>query len=214
MEARVSRLRTAAEDIYELVLRLPSALEHKPGQYVMLSFPGDDESRAYSIVRGGKEMTIYFKGQGSFTSRMVKVRKGDTIKVRGPYGRFVLPPGDARIVLVAGGIGITPLYAMAAELESTRAADAVLFYSARTRASMALLDEISRFRHVKVHLRATREGDQRVDAESIMREVPELGAANVFLCGPPVMIENFRTQLTGLGLPPERIWSEDFNGTA
>jgi NAD(P)H-flavin reductase len=99
------------------------------GQYVMLAFPDDTESkRPFSIVEyspSSMEILVLLKRQGSFTQRMFSSKVGQRLEVFGPYGSFTLhqngapengtATGKKPLVFIAAGIGITPIYSMLME---------------------------------------------------------------------------------------------------
>ena len=88
-------------------IRLEKTLDATPGQFVMLWLPGIDEKPfSLSKIKGGIEIT--FDKKGPFTEALYKIKKGERVGVRGPYGKgWKLEGGN--VCIVAGGLGLAPL---------------------------------------------------------------------------------------------------------
>lgn len=149
---------------------------------------------------------------------------GDEVMVEGPRGHFILEE-DRPAVLVAGGIGITPLRGMA-----RYAADAGLeipvrlVYSNRDEAEIAyreeletLADEEPTFELVHTLTRVDDDAEWdgrrgRIDADLLAEVSADLDEPAFYLCGTPGMVEDMRGLLRGLGVPSERVRYEEFWG--
>ncbi|MBN2570338.1 MAG: dihydroorotate dehydrogenase electron transfer subunit [Deltaproteobacteria bacterium] len=112
-------------DIFLLGFESPGiALEAKPGQFVMIRISDTYDPllrRPFSIcgIRDKNTVLILYRVLGKGTSLLSFKKKGDTVAVMGPLGRgFTLPEKDSTIILVAGGMGIAPLYFLAGELDN------------------------------------------------------------------------------------------------
>ncbi len=122
------------------------------------------------------------------------LRAGQTIEVSGPRNNFALVEDAPEVVLIAGGIGITPMWCMVQHLEKIGCSWR-LFYSARSRDKCAYLADIqaleaARPGRVKVHI-DDEAGGKHVDLKAILATVaPE---AHVYCCGPVRMLEDFET---------------------
>ncbi len=108
---------------------------------------------------------------------------GDTLTIRGPRNHFPLAAAG-RYILIAGGIGVTPLIPMIEELES-RGADWKLIYGGRTRCSMAFVDHLSAYGDRVTVWPADERG--LIDLDSVLGD-PQEGTA-VYCCGPGPLIE-------------------------
>ncbi len=101
------------------------ALESKPGQFVMIRVNNTYDPllrRPFSIcgVRDKETVLILYRVLGKGTSLLSLKKKGETIAVMGPLGRgFMLPEKDSTIVLVAGGMGVAPLYFLSGEIDNS-----------------------------------------------------------------------------------------------
>lgn len=105
--------------IMRLVLHTEIALEAKPGQFVHIQVStGLDPllRRPISIAEINvekKEITLLYRVRGTGTERLTQVKAGEKLSLLGPIGRGFTIPADGELLLVAGGIGVFPLFALA-----------------------------------------------------------------------------------------------------
>ncbi|WP_019570552.1 NO-inducible flavohemoprotein [Thioalkalivibrio sp. ALE11] len=222
---------------FELVPEDGGAIpEHRPGQYVSVRMDlleeGIVQPRQYSLTHppGSDALRISVKreaGNGAPDGRVSgrlhdALGEGDCVEVSAPAGDFVLPPGEHPLVLVAGGVGITPLLSMLHELDRAGMPRPVtLLHGVREREVRAFAGEIEalRARHperlkVAVFLedgdaREPHEYAGRVDPTRVASDMLP-PAAEVRLSGPLPFIRDQRDRLTDAGIPPERIVHEVF----
>ncbi len=209
-------------------LARPDDFAFEAGQFVTVRIRADgrEHARCYSIssapeVRGYLEISV--KRQGIVSSALhATARPGATLSVKRPGGAFRYPSGDDRpILLLAGGIGITPLISMlrhAASVEPSR--PVTLLYGAHTEADFAFADELAglsrRHPQLRVHLAAAHDATRpdvypgRIDDAFIRAMAPDLAHSVVLLCGPTPMIDALTATLAGLGVPAGQIRHEIF----
>jgi uncharacterized protein len=151
---------------------------------------------------------------------------GDRIRAGAPRGHFILDPTSRRpIVLLAGGIGITPLLAMLRELavrEATR--EVILIMGMRHHRDHPYRSEVAglarRMPNLTVHVRYSEqlahacEGQApdsfgRID-EALLRDLVPAAEADVYLCGPGPFMNAMDQALAALGVPDERVRFEAF----
>lgn len=146
--------------------------------------------RKYSLcARPGAaayEVAILREAHGRGGSRHIHeaVREGMALKLRGPSNLFRLDEEASCYVLVAGGIGITPIVAMADRLKAL-GRDYVVHYAGRSRASMAFVPRLQADHAGRLRLYAKDEG-QRADLAAIVAALPAGG--QIYACGPERMI--------------------------
>lgn len=178
---------------------------HLPGglvrQYSIASTPAD-RSRYVLCVR--REPA----SRGGSACVHERLRVGDTLTISAPRNLFALQPG-AHHVLVAGGIGITPLLAMAHQLVE-RGDSFELHYYTRSRSEVAferLLQERLGPQRVHVHC-----GDEGRDARQHLPEALKTGAAGhqLYLCGPAAFMAHVGAAAREHGWPADHIHSEAF----
>lgn len=215
------------EEIRTFRLQRPDDFAFKPGQFVMVrvQIEGTPVVRCYSITSAPSAtgyLEISVRAQGLVSRHLhLTLKPGMAIEVNGPGGAFVYPEGRRPVVLLAGGIGITPLLAMlrhALACEPTR--PVALLLSAKTAAHVPFAHELSLFakRHPQFRLAVTlsagstdpRFTSGRIDRQLIERVVPHAPEAVYLICGPLAMIDEMRRVLDALGVPPEQVHFEKF----
>lgn len=118
------------------------------------------------------------------------LREGDVVTVRGPRNHFRLPDSPERLVLVAGGIGVTPIRAMAG-WAAQQGVPYEVHYLGRASATMAFLEELRAEHGEHLHVHCSGEGS-RADLAALMAATAEdahAGRAHVYACGPQRMID-------------------------
>lgn len=165
-----------------------------------------------SAPAGPGSLRITVKAAGGHSRALASLRPGTRVWAEGPYGAFT-PERRSRtkVLLVAGGVGITPLRS----LFETLPGPVTLLYFARSFQDLALreeLDDIAAARGAGVHYAVDEPGGSSValTPESLSALVPDLAGHDVYLCGPPGMTAAARTALRGAGVPRHRIHHETF----
>ncbi len=163
------------------------------------------------------ELRITAKKLGDFTSTLPKLKAGTKVLVDGPHGVFTAKKiTQDKVLLIAGGIGITPLRALTEELAGNR--DLTLIYSAKTKTEAVLLDELKAIQSKRPYKLIEIYADEKVmgaefgrlNKEVLARLVPDLAERDVFLCGPPAMMDALKVAMTSLGLPRKQLHWERF----
>lgn len=196
----------------------------EPGQFMIVRFLARGfwwEAHPFSLSSepDGKTLRQTIKALGDFTRRVPQLRPGTRVLVDGPHGGFTARRcSNSRILLIAGGIGITPIRTLAAQM-AREGRDVILLYANRNRATLAFEKEFAAIAAaapcIKVIPVLSHEpewpGERGfVDGERILRLVPDVKDRDVFLCGPPVMMKMVRKALTELGVPHAHTHSERF----
>jgi vanillate O-demethylase ferredoxin subunit len=140
-----------------------------------------------------------------------EIRVGDTVETSLPRNNFALAEGAERHLLVAGGIGITPIMAMVAELRRRRA-DFVLHYCTRSPARTAFRDELDLLAAMGKVVFHYDDGDptKGLDVAALLRE-PQAGT-HLYYCGPAGMMA--AAKAASAEWPPENVHCEYFSGPA
>lgn len=214
-------------DIRTFRFARPAGLAFQPGQFmtVRLQIDGRDVTRCYSISSSPEAtayMEISVRRQGVVSGALhASIRPGAALQVMGPLGAFVYPAGDDRpLVLIAGGVGITPVASMVRHALATEPSRPVtLIYSARNDREFAFRDEwlslAKRHAQFQVFLASSATADPavypgRVDRALLVAAAPRLAQSIVCMCGPQPMLESMRTLLGELGVPEGQIRYELF----
>lgn len=199
------------------------AMSFLPGQHVAIEFGRESIiRRSYSLSDSpGKEtLRISVKreslGQGSryLHDRM---HVGDRLRASLPKGSFTLKEGNGPVILLAGGVGITPLLPMArAALEQGR--ETWLIQAARNGRQAAFEAELEAMRRdgLQWHRQFSRpepgdhyEAAGRLGPEWLIRHLP-VASAQVYICGPATFIEELYRGLAGRGVSEEQLHFETF----
>ncbi|AOY94813.1 cytochrome [Cupriavidus sp. USMAA2-4] len=213
----VESVAAAAQGVLRLRLRPADgrALPRwSPGAHIDVDCGGTGLSRQYSLCGdpsepGVLEIAVLKEEAGRGGSRWLheNVRAGARLTIRGPRNHFRFDEGCRRAVLVAGGIGITPISAMARRAREL-GIDYTLHYSGRARASMALLDELAALHGERLHVYAGDEG-QRADFAALLAGAS--ADTQVYACGPARMLEALQDCCAAL--PGDALRIEHFHGT-
>ncbi len=184
--------------------------EASPGAHVDLHL-SNGLTRSYSLVNSGMAPQRYVVGvkrdpKSRGGSRFVheQLRVGSLQTVSAPRNHFPLREDAGHSVLIAGGIGITPIWNMARHLESL-GASWELWYSCRSRADMAFLKELEAYGN-RVHLHFDEEAQCRMDIAAIVAAAPD--AAHLYCCGPAPMLAAY--EAAAAHRPPETVHLEYF----
>lgn len=195
----VARVHAATPVIRALELVRPDGGElpgWTAGAHIKVRLP-DGGFRAYSLVNAnpGPQATtapacyrlgIRLEDAGRGGSRFMHgLRPGDIVHVSPPVNRFPLKTGGGPVVLLAGGIGITPLLSMAATLSAEGGAFDFV-YAGRSRPHLAFLDELSALPGIRLTVHAD-DRDGMLDVQMLMAGLP--GDAALYVCGPVPMID-------------------------
>jgi ferredoxin-NADP reductase/predicted pyridoxine 5'-phosphate oxidase superfamily flavin-nucleotide-binding protein len=176
---------------------------------------GSVVTRQYSLVthphrRDTYEIAVLHEeaGRGGSAAIHAEWRIGTRLALDHPANQFPLHEDDRPAVLIAGGIGITPISAMARELHA-RGNSFALHYSGSTASDMAYRSQLSIEFPEQLHLYFTRStGGTRMDMQSILRSAP--ADALFYVCGPGRLIEAARSTAHELAIPPGRLQYESF----
>ncbi|MEU9497785.1 ferredoxin reductase family protein [Streptomyces sp. NPDC048196] len=157
-------------------------------------------------------LRITVKEAGGHSAALARLRPGTRVWAEGPYGAFTAARQRAsKVLLLAGGVGITPLRALFETLPD----EVTLVYRARRPEDLALrteLDAIAAARGAAVHYFVDEPAvySAPLTARALSRLVPDLAAHEVYLCGPPGMTTAARRALRGAGIPRRHIHHESF----
>lgn len=222
-QLRVSNVVTEAPGVISIYMagRDIDRLAVRSGQYFVWRFLTRDgwwRAHPFSIssAPNGSWLRITIKELGDWSKALQGVRVGTRVFIEGPYGiltgaRRTRP----KVLLLAGGIGITPLRALLEALPAKHG-DMSLIYrvgNARDIVFREELETLARARGATVHyLVGKRDGPagDQLDAASLERLVPDVRERDVYLCGPVPMMQHVERSLERLGLPPRQIHAERF----
>lgn len=211
-----------AHDVQRIVLQPQHPRHARAGSHVDLRLDLDARSvtRSYSVVRsedGGRRLTLSVQlapASRGGSRHMHALSVGDRVEMTQPLQNFPLGVGAARYVLVAGGIGITALVAMASVLRE-RGADYELLYVGRTRAVLPYLDVLADEHGERFHLHVDDEGTP-LDVGQVVDEVAGHEAATrteMYVCGPIRLMDALRRSWIDRGLAGPSLRFETFGNS-
>jgi predicted ferric reductase len=196
-------------------------LRAEPGQFFLWRFL--DRRRVWSAhpfslsaAPDGRSLRITVKALGDHTARLGGVRPGTLVLAEGPFGTFTESARrrEAKALLIAGGIGITPIMSMVERMRGDVVV--VVVYRAMTEADLVFreeLDELAARNGLAVHYVVgdhRGEGARLLSPEHLRELVPDLLERDVFLCGPPAMADAIRKNLRAAGVPRSHVHLERF----
>jgi predicted ferric reductase len=228
---RVSEVRKERGDTSTLVMHPEGhpGFRFSPGQFGWLTLWGSpfkitghpfSFSSSAEVTDGRVEMSI--RNLGDFTSAIYKVPVGERVYLDGPYGAFTIGnPADMH-VLIAGGVGITPMMSMIrtlADRSDTR--PAILLYGSRNWESITFREELEALKarlnltvvHVLANPSAGWTGEQGfITADVFKRHLPPPYADHeYFICGPDVMMDAIEKALGEMNVPLSKYHSERYS---
>lgn len=203
----------------KLTFRAKGKLQFVAGQYLELDVPhhrpdARGTRREFSIVSAPADLPTlriaYKNGDqkhpSSYKRALAAAEPGATLAVTGTWGDFILPRGEAPILMVAAGIGVTPFVSQLRQLKATgQQRDVVLVYVAAESSELAFRAELEDAdarvlvftRDEPQHLSAhwTWAQGVRLDAEGLERVVPDISSRHAFISGPPRLIADLAPAL-------------------
>ncbi|MFE4857758.1 ferric reductase-like transmembrane domain-containing protein [Streptomyces sp. NPDC056670] len=189
----------------------------RPGQFLRWRFLARGlwwTANPYSLSAPAhpRHLRITVKTAGGHSAALAGLAPGTRVWAEGPYGGFTANRRTApKVLLLAGGVGITPLRS----LFETLPGEVTLIYRARRVDDLALraeIDAIAAHRHATVHYVVDEPARHAspLTARALADLVPDLAAHDVFLCGPPAMARAAIQALRDAGVPAHRIHHESF----
>lgn len=217
------------EDVAKLILvsARGERLRRLPGQYLDVLLD-DGRRRAFSIANAPHEddtieLHVRRVAGGGFTTRVFDaMRPGAKLRVEGPLGTFVPREDSERpMLLMAGGTGFAPIKALVEHfLHLGTRRRMTLYWGARTPADLYLRGlperwarDVEAFRFVPVVSDAEQAGGMRSGLvhEALLEDHPRLDEVDVYMSGPPTMIDAGRHAFVDAGLPEERLYYDSFD---
>ncbi|RCW39646.1 propane monooxygenase reductase subunit [Halopolyspora algeriensis] len=238
---RVEAMEQLTHDItlLRLVVEGPDAFRFHPGQYLDITIPGSDEHRSFSMANlpqgqdGKLEFLIKRYPGGKFSGLLEEgLSVGDALTTTGPYGTFTLRAGsDRRVVFIGGGAGMAPILSVLRQIAAKGDFDreVVFYYGARTPDDLFLLDEIRdigvripNFRFVPCLSDSDEANWKEIGFDGAIGMVTDivddreskLSEADVYMCGPPPMIDAGLEMLVARSVPQEQIFYDKFTVSA
>ncbi|WP_196218259.1 ferredoxin reductase family protein [Streptomyces blattellae] len=174
-------------------------------------------SHPYSLSAAPRPdmLRITVKAIGDHSARLRELMPGTRVWAEGPYGAMTAQRRSrGKVLLVAGGVGITPMRALFETLPGA-AGDITLLYRANSTQDLALWDELAAIadeRGARLMYAVNSPDGERPDisADRLRQKLPDIDEHDVFMCGPPGFAQGVYEALRGAGVPARRIHHESF----
>ncbi|MCL4747688.1 MAG: cytochrome b N-terminal domain-containing protein [Burkholderiaceae bacterium] len=234
-DVRVESLELLTHDVMQLTLRLPEGarIAYSAGQYINVVLDDEGARRAYSFTtRSGSSDRIALHVRkvegGRFTTQVFEtMRAGDSLRIEGPLGSFVLhEPSERPLIFVAGATGFAPVKSLLEEAFALGIARPLyLYWGVRSRRDFYLYDlperwarEHANFRFVPVLSDPLPEdewhGRTGLVHQAILDDFPDLRGFSVYACGSVNMVNAARPAMIAQGLEGEACYSDAFTAAA
>ena len=226
--ARVSQIARDSTTTVTFSLTAERPIAFLPGQYVNLQVPGSKETRSYSFSSAPNSTELGFLirdvPNGLMSTYMrSKANTGDFMTFAGPYGSFYLRPQIRPILMLAGGTGLAPFLSMLLWLKDNPTDQPItLAYGVNTTEDLVELGTLAELKTVMPNLDyftvvVDKEcGHPRLGyvTEHLGPEHLNDGEVDVYVCGPPPMVEGVRKWIDGCGVTPKNFLFEKFSSSS
>lgn len=211
-------------------LERKEGFDFKAGQFVMITMPGYEPGdnwnkqlwRAYSVcsspMQDEIELCLSIKEPPSFTYFLDKtMQPGSKIKVKGPFGGFTMKDNTERLIFIAAGTGIAPIMSMARTLALAGSSVPVeMLYGYRNSSQFyygaelqQLAEKMENFQLLTI---ASREGPNPGHVQRLIESKDfENKAADIYICGPPKMVDEAKQIMLDKGFEKTRIHVEKYD---
>lgn len=213
--------------VLELAIEGAAAPAFLPGQYVNIGVPGSGDHRSYSFSTAPGDRSLGFLIKkipgGLMSTWLARARPGDRLDLTGPMGSFYLREGDGPLLFLAGGTGLAPFLSMLEVLARAGSRRHIhLIYGVTRDLDLVLVDEVAAYAgRLPNFTFATVVADPASDHPRkgwVTQHMPEdmlaAGEVDVYLCGPPPMVDAVRHYLDENGIRPASFHYEKFTPNA
>jgi len=213
---RVQAVVPEADDVVSVYVtgRHLDRLPARAGQFCVWRFPGHNNwwlanPFSLSAAPNGHTLRLTAKAVGATSAGLRRVPVGSRVFLEGPYGAFTsLHRTRPGVVLIAGGVGITPIRAL---LEERPAGDVIVLYRVREPREAVLFNEVRQLAR-RVHLLTgrTADGARPFDPATMRAAIPDITDRDVYVCGPAAMTAAVLDALKKIGVPATQVHAEKF----
>jgi benzoate/toluate 1,2-dioxygenase reductase subunit len=220
----VSEVNLISPSAIELKITADADIAFLPGQYVNITVPGTSETRAYSFssLPGSRELSFLIRNVpgGLMSSWLVgQAKTGDRVTLTGPMGIFYLRPVGRPVLMLAGGTGLAPFLSMLEHLQASGSSQPVhLIYGVTNKEDLVSVRELEAFAATidnftfKTVVANPQSAHPRTGyVTNHMEDAPiNDGDVDVYLCGPPPMVDAVLGYFREEGIEPASFHYERF----
>jgi predicted ferric reductase len=191
-------------------------LRARPGQFFLWRFLTSGrwwQAHPFSLSAApdGRRLRITVKDSGDFSAGLRLLQPGTRVLAEGPFGAFTAEARRRRrVVLIAGGAGITPIRALLETIPG-EPGDIALVYRVPCADALVFreeIEELARGRGAELHYAIGEDCD--LSGHALARLIPDISERDAFVSGPPGMVETTRASLLAAGMPRRHIFTERF----
>lgn len=226
-DATLSSIVTHADAAVQVCFTLDQAPVFLPGQYVNIAVPGGQQTRSYSFSsRPGDTQASFLIKQvpgGLMSTWLTGASAGERISMTGPLGSFYLRAVTRPLLFLAGGTGLAPFLAMLEVLaEKAETQQICLIYGVTRDQDLVMVDALQAFSDRLANFSfvtcvadpATVHPRQGYVTQHMSSGALNAGNVDVYLCGPPPMVDAVRTYFSEQGVIPASFHYEKFSPNA
>jgi CDP-4-dehydro-6-deoxyglucose reductase len=230
LPCRIARLVRLAPDVMQIFLRLPSveSLRFQPGQYLDVLL-GGGRRRSFSIASPPHDSELIelharrVPGGGFTEALFTELHVGSLLRIEGPIGQFVYRDGTAPVVMIAGGTGFAPLKSMLRHvLKQGGQREMHLYWGARQSVDVyeegLVLEWVRGFPQLHFHVVLSEAAESGAAHrrlgwvhEAVLADHPDLTSFEVYVAGPPALIEVIRSTYPARGVSADRLHFDSFD---
>ena len=229
---RVSTVERAGEDAVriKIISKTQNRLAYVPGQFSFITFDSPHisvEEHPFTIAsspNSASSLEFVVRTTGDWTYQLKNLQPEDRVIIQGPFGLFshLRLPAEQEIIMIAGGIGITPMLSMLRHMADHQDRRKItLIWSNKTKKHIILPDD---FQNLETRLNGLRilhvltrdpefDGEnRRLDQPGLKRLISDCSPSSaIFVCGPDQMMKDVSNTLLSLGFPKRMIFMERFS---
>jgi ferredoxin-NADP reductase len=206
----------------------PEGLDYAAGQFLFVTLRRDGEELSkhfsFSSSPTDKKQIEFTKKftDSEYSATLKALKPGDWTRIDAPYGKFTYGE-EAKIGMLAGGIGITPLISICKYCTDMHLSTKItLLYGCRSETDIAFRNELEEMQQRNSNMKLVfilNEASQSwkgavgvITADLVEREIPDFRDTMFYTCGPPAMVEVMEKLVENLGLPKTQLKREYFAG--
>lgn len=213
---RIKKLLPQTED--NIMFRIKTDINPMPGQFVEVSIPGIGEAPISSASYSKSILDLNVRVVGNVTEAMIRLKKGEKIYLRGPFGKgYPMKELEGKnLILVGGGCGVAPLRGLIEYLDAHRLAykEVTLFFGYRTPDDILFKDEVDKWKgRYQLFMSIDKPAKENpfncpVGFVTEILQKAELSTEEsvVLMCGPPIMMTKTAEILARKGFSEDQIW--------